>query len=1014
MASPTGSEHSAHLSSLEAQKTPQLEIPRKDGVAPQRASQIYSAGVPRQLRRMPHGGRLREVGLATPKPLTPPATESSSSDALSTSRGSATPSTDAQVANAPIQQSVAALPNFRSVQDLSQIEERSPHKMGRYVSQVSVDARYNAEDELKTAGKGRVGRERIYLITAVVAINFMFIFATWRWPMYYYIYLPFITITVFLNSVMVCSLALNAIRFRIWKPKKLVPAKPEDLVYLLPCYNETPEELTKSLDSLVDQVNIDQHRKAVIIIVDGRVRGPGMDKTSGEFLLDDLLLDRKSRHYIKNAYITWTHEQMDVEVQQGVYRGLPYYCIVKQQNQGKRDSLIVLRSFLYKYNLRSEKPKVILSPRLFGEMAAFLASDAEIPHADCLIGMDGDTIFEHDCVSELLKESRYPNTVGVCGYVSVDFTGSQWGLWNLYQSAEYTISQGLRRLHQSTVTNKVSCLPGCCQLLKVCETTCGDKILLDLFGYCPKPTDSLLKHTRATASEDRNHVCLMLSAFPKAQTRQALRARAYTDVPHSWSVFLSQRRRWTLGATSNDLFLAFAPGIYWFERILAIANCLVWFINIFVFASLGALIAAILFVEGWVIMCFASVMLVPVTYYICIIFWLPRTLREKAQYALGCLMYICGGPIINIMVLFYALYYVDSFGWGKTRKVIADSTVPNKVAVPVDEEKEVGLRSTGHPRPQHDSVVILGDNPYAMQLLKACAPHYHTTVFDPSEDFAERARGYFSGTEDYSVKITSDEEELARANVYLITSPFLPTPTGSPHGPTTLQQVVEIVSRYIKPSDIVMIETAASVGTTRDLLMQFEFRGVFTGYSPAPSVNSMKRTFTDGTKMLSVLNAENLHIIERFYQRIFAKTVALPSPESAEMFHLLETALQHSQGIVETKLESPPDAVELQTNLRRVSSLWKAFLIETESGLDVMPSKVADNVMDKGKAVTDPEQDLDRLDTKLIESKLSRRHQEVDSGYGSMALLTEEVGFQKNCELRDTIDEQPSMPMSVH
>nr|KAK5444925.1 hypothetical protein LTR18_004630 [Exophiala xenobiotica] len=964
---------------------------------------------------MPRGGRLKEVGLQIPKPPTPPATESSSSDAASSSSGrSATHSAGAQDVNAPTRQIPAVLPNFQTVQDLSPAEETSPQKMGRYVSQVPVEPRYNAEEELKTAGKWRVGRERIYLIAAVVCVNFMFIFATWKWPMYYYIYLPFITITVFLNSVMVCSLVLNSIRFRIWKPKKLIPTKPEDLVYLLPCYNETPEELTKSLDSLVDQVNIDQHKKAVIIIVDGRVRGPGMEKTSGEFLLDDLLLDRKSRHYIKDAYITWTHEQMDVEVQQGTYRGLPYYCIVKQQNQGKRDSLIVLRSFLYKYNLRTEKPKVIFSPTFFGEMASFLASDAGIKHADYLIGMDGDTVFEEACVSELLKESRYPNTIGVCGYVSVDFTGSQWGLWNLYQSAEYTISQGLRRLHQSMVTNKVSCLPGCCQLLKVCETTCGDKILMDLFGYCPKPTDSLLKHTRATASEDRNHVCLMLSAFPKAQTRQALRARAYTDVPHSWSVFLSQRRRWTLGATSNDLFLVFAPGIYWFERILAIANCLVWFINIFVFASLGALIAAILFVEGWIILCFASIMLVPVTYYICIVFWLPRTFRERVQYAIGCMMYVCGGPFINIMVLFYALYYVDSFGWGKTRKVIADATVREKVGVPVDEEKEIGLRTTGSPSPQHDTVVIFGCNSYAMQLMKACALHYRTIVFDPSEESTDMTRDYFSGTENYTVKITSDEEELARANVYLITSPFFASPADSRQGSTNLQQAVDIVSRYIKPGKIVMIETAVSVGTTRNLLKQFEYRGVLTGYSPSPSVTSMKRSFADGTKMLSVLDAKNMHLIERFYQRIFAKTVALPGLEAAEMFHLLEVTLQNSQGIMETKLEGRPDAVELQSNLRRISSLWKEFIIEAESGLDAMPGNSTEDtsVIDKGKGVAALDQDLDITS---VESKRSRRHHhQVDSGYGSVASFSEQVGFQKSCQLEEAMNQHPSMPMEVH
>jgi chitin synthase len=383
-----------------------------------------------------------------------------------------------------------------------------------------------------------------------------------------------------------------SLKHRIFPERQDIPTVPETLVYVVPCYNETPEELTRSLDSLINQTDIDQHPKAIMIIVDGKVRGPGMAKTTAEYLFDDILIHRKSRRYIKNAYMAWTHDNMDVEIQTGDYKGLPYMCIVKQQNQGKRDSLIVIRSFLHKFNVRIQRPQVIFSPDFFGTMASFLTTDAGILDVTHLVGMDADTVFADECVSELLKESRYPNTVGVCGYVAVDFSKGNWHLWNLYQSTEYTISQGLRRLHQSIVTNKVSCLPGCCQLLRVCETTCGDRILLELFGYCPKPTDKLIKHIRATASEDRNHVCLMLSAFPKAQTRQALKARAFTEVPHSWSVFLSQRRRWTLGATSNDVFLVYSPGIYWFERILAFANCLVWFVNIFVFASVANLIKA--------------------------------------------------------------------------------------------------------------------------------------------------------------------------------------------------------------------------------------------------------------------------------------------------------------------------------------------------------------------------------------------------------------------------------------
>lgn len=163
-------------------------------------------------------------------------------------------------------------------------------------------------------------------------------------------------------------------------------------------------------------------------------------------------------------------------------------------------------------------------------------------------------------------------------------------MWRLMQNAAYTISQGLPRLHQSIVTHKVSCLPGCCQILKVCEENNGDNTLRVLFGYCPKPTDGMLKHLRGAYSEDRNHVCHVLTSQPHVNTRQAIRAVAWTDVPTSLSVFLSQRKRWSMGATVNDFRMITARGTHWFERIRAFSNVQTWFCNIFIMGSLAGLI----------------------------------------------------------------------------------------------------------------------------------------------------------------------------------------------------------------------------------------------------------------------------------------------------------------------------------------------------------------------------------------------------------------------------------------
>lgn len=467
---------------------------------------------------------------------------------------------------------------------------------GREACVVAVPpkSRPDASDEtLKRNGRRRIVLQKHAMQISQAAWNGFCIFTTWWWMRYYYLLLPFITATVALNVIMIFSIIFRQIRNLLAPEKKVMPESPETLVLLIPCYNETKEELLKSLDSLVAQIDIDQHKRAIMIVCDGKVRGPGMEKSTADYLLHDILTDKQERRYVRSAYLAWDQQPMDIVFQRGTYGGVPYFCIVKQQNQGKRDGLIVVRSFLYNFNMREERPKVIFSSEFFAHMTKFLL-EAQFDRVDQLVGMDADTVFDERCIWNLLNESRYPNTVGVCGYVAVDFSGGQWNIWRLYQSAEYTIAQGLRRLHQSIVTHKVSCLPGCCQLLKVCEETCGEEVLIEKFGYCPTVKDGLLTQIRATASEDRNHVCHMLSARPNAQTRQALGAKAVTDVPHSASVFLSQRRRWTLGATSNDLFLAFAPGVQWFERILAFVNVFTWFLNPFIIASVVSFIYATL------------------------------------------------------------------------------------------------------------------------------------------------------------------------------------------------------------------------------------------------------------------------------------------------------------------------------------------------------------------------------------------------------------------------------------
>lgn len=87
-------------------------------------------------------------------------------------------------------------------------------------------------------------------------------------------------------------------------------------------------------------------------------------------------------------------------------------------------------------------------------------------------------------------------------------------------------------------------------------------------------------------SEDSIHASIIFSQYPKSQTRQALKARAYTTAPQSWPVFLSQRKRWALGSKSNEFVMIFRPGIIWIERICSFITVVTWWIGPFVVAAM--------------------------------------------------------------------------------------------------------------------------------------------------------------------------------------------------------------------------------------------------------------------------------------------------------------------------------------------------------------------------------------------------------------------------------------------
>jgi chitin synthase len=557
-----------------------------------------------------------------------------------------------------------------------------------------------------------------YLILFIIgALNFLLIYTFVIFHDYWYAYLPFLIPASLLNAF---SSILNVL-YKMCGQKRLEwnnhRSIPRSYLYVVPCYNESFLELQASLHSLIEQRLVTGDRRLLLIICDGKVKGAGND-SSTDVILKDLLKIKGMGYY--HEYTTWDGSKNIVCEYKTMYtHGLetvPIILLIKENNYGKRDSLVLARRICYAFNRfqgfhNSAQSYVIRdeAPEDSAFLSHFLAMLAPFfpEKIDYIIGIDADTVFDYNCTYELIQgieieqgngeendgsEKGDNNVHGCVGFVDVHPDMTAYSPFVLYQYAEYVYAQCLRRQAQANITNKVSCLSGCNQILRVSEETCGEKIL-KLFNYKPIESDNILTHIRSYASEDRNHVCNMLSLYPYVKTTQSLKAVAYTIVPTSFSVFLSQRRRWNLGANTNDLLLIYLPGINIFERILAFVNVLTFILTPFIFVATVYFVMAII-TEPTLLMLYLSIILFfPLFHsFLVPLFIKPLSFRGTLYYYGAYIYFICLSGLVSLICFCNALLKMDILTWGKTRAIdtnqLGGQNLPQKVVLQLANEVE--------------------------------------------------------------------------------------------------------------------------------------------------------------------------------------------------------------------------------------------------------------------------------------------------------------------------------------
>jgi len=544
--------------------------------------------------------------------------------------------------------------------------------------------------------------QKYIIILFLFSINILLASTFIIYPNKWYVYLFILSIASIVSSFS-CILIMGY--KMITNNMKTYRTQPKNYLYIVPCYNESEIELTKTLNSIVSQQYVTGDKRSIVIVCDGTVKGHGNTMSTDKILKNILKINEISEFY---HYETWDTLNNPVYFYKGEYQYnldiLPFILIIKQKNYGKRDSLVLVRKLCYEYNKRTildykekynftnDDNLLIISTNMmyekFIEEMSYCLKYIYMDKIDYIIGIDADTIFDYNCSYELIHEiDKDPMVHGCVGYVDISLDMNFMSPFVIYQYAEYMFAQCLRRHTQSNITKKVNCLSGCNQILRVSEETCGNAIL-QKFNYLPKEDENIFKHIRSYASEDRNHVCYMLSLYPYVKTTQTLHAIAYTSVPTSIKVFISQRRRWSLGANLNDLMLIYLPGINIFERISSAVNVIIYMTTPFIFIATILFIKSVITEPTMLMLYLSIIMIIPLTYSICIpIFIKQQTFRNAIYYYFSYLFFLLFGSVVSLCIYLYSISCMDVIKWGKTRTIDTDNSISDINIINIHDRK---------------------------------------------------------------------------------------------------------------------------------------------------------------------------------------------------------------------------------------------------------------------------------------------------------------------------------------
>jgi chitin synthase len=198
--------------------------------------------------------------------------------------------------------------------------------------------------------------------------------------------------------------------------------------------------------------------------------------------------------------------------------------------------------------------------------------------------------------------------------------------------------------------------------------------------YADGDVDTLHKKNLLALGEDRFLTTLMMKYFPQMSYKFVPNAKASTAAPETWSVLLSQRRRWINSTIHNLVELAALDNLCGFccfsMRFVVLIDLLGTVILPATCVYLAYLVYTVASHKGQFPL--ISIVILACVYGLQAIIFI---VKRQWQHIGWMVIYICAFPIYGFVLPIYSFWNQDNFSWGNTRVVIGEEGDKRVVAV---------------------------------------------------------------------------------------------------------------------------------------------------------------------------------------------------------------------------------------------------------------------------------------------------------------------------------------------